>query len=159
MFYSALIRVQLWFASVTEDVFYFGQVKTWHLTGLMWATTYCTLVSSVSGCNKALCASDVSKCLLQVRYWGGELSVVFFCGSYSETIHFLVLHLHIFGQVSNPQKVKFSTIYIQNLANFTSYYGRISVPVLLLHWVCWSGNRAQCKFPTFPSLWLQFWCL
>lgn len=41
------------------------KVKTWHLTGLMWATTYCTLVSSVSGCNKALCASDVSKCLLQ----------------------------------------------------------------------------------------------
>ncbi|XP_053558310.1 twisted gastrulation protein homolog 1 [Bombina bombina] len=37
----------------------------WQPIGLLSAVIFCLLMPSSSGCNKALCASDVSKCLLQ----------------------------------------------------------------------------------------------
>ncbi|XP_075425172.1 twisted gastrulation protein homolog 1-like [Ascaphus truei] len=37
----------------------------WNSVRLLFAATCCSITSSVIGCNKALCASDVSKCLLQ----------------------------------------------------------------------------------------------
>ncbi|XP_068098451.1 twisted gastrulation protein homolog 1-A-like [Hyperolius riggenbachi] len=39
--------------------------KTWYPVELLVIAVCCHVIASVTGCNKALCASDVSKCLLQ----------------------------------------------------------------------------------------------
>ncbi|XP_053324127.1 twisted gastrulation protein homolog 1-A-like [Spea bombifrons] len=47
------------------SVFQPWQLRKWDLVVLLYAAVCCSVISTVNGCNKALCASDVSKCLLQ----------------------------------------------------------------------------------------------
>ncbi|XP_063310968.1 twisted gastrulation protein homolog 1-A-like [Pelobates fuscus] len=49
----------------THGVSQMQQSRMWNPVLLVFVVVCCSVIPSVIGCNKALCASDVSKCLLQ----------------------------------------------------------------------------------------------
>ncbi|KAM4709926.1 twisted gastrulation protein homolog 1-A-like [Discoglossus pictus] len=53
------------FGGVTAKAPQIKKARLWQPVGLLFAVALSCAISSAIGCNKALCASDVSKCLLQ----------------------------------------------------------------------------------------------